>query len=249
MPHSLTGPNPMPSLPKAFDDPEAHEQLLSDWLDWRDAFPSLAVKHGLTIDQLLDWHQSDQIQLRLKRLADMAQARAFYLAQLHRTTAVTRLNEVINDTRSVDAKDRVRAATQLLRLAKQADDQQPRSAPSAYSASSEFTSSNDQPAACGTTAPRTPGERPGSEPKVASTRRSTSHDDALAHTGAPSSRRRAVPRSGTTPRGTAPHRALPHLSPIHAPQDSPRSDPSPSRTDNPIATLHRLNGQALRRAG
>src|SRR5262245_18100410 len=97
MPHSLAAPNPTPKLPSAFDDPQAHEDLLSDWLSWRDHFPALAAKHGLTIDQLLDWHQSDQIQRRLKRLAEMAQQRAFYLAQLHRADAITRLNEMIND--------------------------------------------------------------------------------------------------------------------------------------------------------
>jgi hypothetical protein len=221
MPHSLTGPNPMPRLPAAFKDQEAHEQFLSDWLNWHDHFPALAAKHGLTIDQLLDWHQSDEIQLRLKRLAEMAQSRAFYLAQLHRTTAITRLTEVVNDTRSVDPKDRVRAATQLLRLAKQADDRRP-----APAVSDSVPASN----------PLTPHEpaahKRHTRPPAPASRGST---DNLPHpelTNAAIARR---PRDADQPSS--------------APTPAPRAlQHAPPRTHDPRAPLH-LNGQHVRRAG
>src|SRR5579862_454856 len=121
MPHS-THAAPAAILSKPFDDPDAGDRLLRDWLNWSGDFFALAAEHGLTLDQLIAWFRSESTQHRLSELAALADARAFLLAKLHRAAAITRLTEVVEDTRASTVRDRIRAASQLLRTAKQADD-------------------------------------------------------------------------------------------------------------------------------
>lgn len=94
---------------------EASDRLLKDWLNWQGDFFALAAEHRLTLDQLIAWFRSDATQHRISELAALADARAALLARTHRAAAITRLTEIVEDTRAASPQDRIRAATQLLR--------------------------------------------------------------------------------------------------------------------------------------
>jgi hypothetical protein len=97
------------------------DDLLRDFILSNADFFTLATQHDLSLDQLIDWFHSDATQARLRELAELADARAAMLARFHRAAAITRLSEIVEDTRSSTVQDRIRSATQLLRVAQLAD--------------------------------------------------------------------------------------------------------------------------------
>ncbi len=130
--HWLFAPTiPLPPLPDSFQDPAAHDKLLSDYLDWTGNYVQLAQKHGLDFDTFDRWLHSDIIQSRIKRTDAMSDLRAKTLAKQHRAVAITRLVEIVEDTRSSPVRDRVRAASQILKAAEKADNRELREAKAA----------------------------------------------------------------------------------------------------------------------
>lgn len=114
--------------PTSQGDPHSHstdDDLLRDFILSNADFFTLAIQHDLSLDQLIDWFHSDATQARLRELAALADARAAMLARFHRAAAITRLSEIVEDTRSTTVQDRIRSATQLLRVAQLADKSQP----------------------------------------------------------------------------------------------------------------------------
>ena len=118
---SIVPPAPVPPLvtpPKL--TPQQADDLLHDYTTWKSNYFALAKKHNLTVDQLVSWYHTVEVQTRLQRLTDMADHQARLTAKRHRSVALDRLAEIVahHETPPLELR---RAATQLLRSAAQID--------------------------------------------------------------------------------------------------------------------------------
>lgn len=92
------------------------DALLHDLIHTTDNPFQIAQRHGLSIDDLLAFFESDDVRRRLARLAALADARALLAAKTHRPAAVERLAALVF-TNALSPAEARRALATLLRAA------------------------------------------------------------------------------------------------------------------------------------
>jgi hypothetical protein len=96
-------------------DPTHPDQLLYDFISSKDDLFHLAANNNLTLDDLIAWFNSAEVQARIRALEEMAAAQTSLRARLHSPTQIDRLAALAGS--NTNPIERRRAATTILKHA------------------------------------------------------------------------------------------------------------------------------------